>query len=99
MKNVEEELKSLEALCKITVRGEEREKLYSNLTRVLQYVEKLQELDTRHVKPLVLVHEGSSAPLRSDEPLDVMDRATFLKMIPDRIGTMVKVPPVMKDEL
>jgi len=93
-----EQLKTLGKLSRIPLSSEEEALLLSNLTKILSYVDKLNEIDTEKTPPCSHVIQNTSAPLRDDEPQRLIPREEFLKNAPDHIGGMIKVPKVIKDQ-
>ncbi len=91
-----ESLQKLTKLCRIDVTEEESEALLSDLQSILNYVEKLQEVDTENVKPLNHVLSDMSNVFREDEIGESLSREDFLSNAPDQIGGMIRVPPVIK---
>lgn len=95
----EKEIKVLEKLCRISLTEEEEKKFAETLGNVLDYIKKLDEVDTEGVEPCSHVIAGIKAPLREDEPQRLIPREDFLKGAPEHVGGMVKVPTIIKDEL
>ena len=54
-------------LCRLRFGSKELETLSGELGRILEYVEKLKELDVTHVEPTLYGVEGTT-PLREDAP-------------------------------
>lgn len=61
-----DQVRHIAKLARITLREEQVERFASELTSILDYVEQLQEVDTKDVKPLKHV-TGLSNALRKDE--------------------------------
>lgn len=92
-------LETLKKLCKLECSAEENEDILSSLTRVLNYIEQLKEVDTQNVRTCRSVLRGmSKAEMRQDVVADLLPRETFLAGAPDQIGGMIRVPPVLKPE-
>lgn len=67
------------------------------MTRVLEYVSLLDEVNTDDVKPCTYVlKEMLQNTMRDDRIDQVLPRETFLANAPDQIGGMIRVPPVLK---
>ena len=81
----------LSQLARIRVNEED---LREQLADIIDYVELLSEVDTKDVPPCIQVVEGLDAELRDDEEGELL--TTFLDGVPDQVGGMVRVPPVMK---
>ncbi len=95
----QEQLHTLEKLCRIKLAPQEKEKLSNNLKRVLDYVAILNEVDTSDVEPCSHVLESMTAPLREDVAKRLISRKEFLDNAPQHVGGMIKVPKVIKDQL
>jgi aspartyl-tRNA(Asn)/glutamyl-tRNA(Gln) amidotransferase subunit C len=84
----------LEHLARLELTDQERAALQTDLNKILQMVEKLQELDTTHVEPLVYLNEEGNV-WREDEVKYQVDRAAALQNAPDQDGTFFKVAKVI----
>ncbi len=91
-----ESLQALSKLCRIELTEEEQIALVSDLKRVLDYVEQLQEVDVSRITPYSHADEQGLDALRDDVIDEPLARETFLKNAPDQVGGMIRVPPVMK---
>jgi aspartyl-tRNA(Asn)/glutamyl-tRNA(Gln) amidotransferase subunit C len=87
-------------LAHLELTGEERKKFLPQLDSVLQYMQKLNELDTTQVEPMAQVtYPASENPsLRSDEPQKTFDQEEALANAPERGGGCFKVPRVIERE-
>lgn len=93
--NIDEKLISrLEHLAKLNLTSEERRTLQTELEQILQMVDKLEELDTEGVAPLVYVLEESQL-LRPDDVEGQVSQSEALKNAPDTDGTYFKVPKII----
>ena len=93
--NIDEKLISrLEHLARLELSGEEREKIRKDLNNILEMVEKLNELDTDKVDPLVYVSEEVDV-LRKDHIQHQIDREDGLRNAPKRKGDYFEVPKVI----
>lgn len=95
----EEELETLEQLARIRLKKAEREELTQHLKNMLDYVATLQECDTEKLEACSHVIAGTTAPLREDVVHDKIPREEFLENAPAHAGGLLKVPPVIQDEL
>ncbi|HMN89325.1 MAG TPA: Asp-tRNA(Asn)/Glu-tRNA(Gln) amidotransferase subunit GatC [Saprospiraceae bacterium] len=92
---VDEQLISrLENLARLELSAEERQHLRQDLNRILAMIEKLQELDTTGVAPLVYVNEESTG-LREDATSHQLDTNQALRNAPDTDGVYFRVPKVI----
>lgn len=91
------EFEHLKKLCRIECTPEEESEILHSLQRVLTYVEQLKEVDTEGVASCNYVLRSMLRnKMREDEVKDLLSRDQFLDNVPDHIGGMVRVPPVMK---
>ncbi len=92
---VDEQLISrLENLARLELSDEERQHLRQDLNRILAMIEKLQELDTTGVAPLVYVNEESTG-WREDAISHQLDTSQALRNAPDTDGVYFRVPKVI----
>lgn len=90
-------LEHLKKLCRIECSEEENQDILVSLSRVLEYVEQLKEVDTANTKTCRYVLRGMlKNQMREDEVKDLLPRDQFLANAPDQIGGMIRVPPVLK---
>jgi aspartyl-tRNA(Asn)/glutamyl-tRNA(Gln) amidotransferase subunit C len=84
----------LETLARLELSDAERDKLQGSLNDILKMVEKLDELDTEGVAPLVYINEDVNV-LRDDVVKNELTRPDALKNAPAQNGTFFKVPKVI----
>jgi aspartyl-tRNA(Asn)/glutamyl-tRNA(Gln) amidotransferase subunit C len=84
----------LENLSRLELSEAERDKLAGSLNDILKMVDKLNELNTEGVEPLVYINEDSSV-LREDVVKNQVSRQEALKNAPDHNGIYFKVPKVI----
>lgn len=84
----------LENLARLELTEVEREKLQGSLSDILTMVEKLEELNTEGVEPLVYINEEVSI-LREDIVKNQLSQSDALKNAPDHNKTHFKVPKVI----
>jgi aspartyl-tRNA(Asn)/glutamyl-tRNA(Gln) amidotransferase subunit C len=93
----EQTVSNLEKLCRIQCTPEEEKDILNSLSRILEYVDLINEVDLTDVPTCNFVlKEMVKRELREDEVKDLMSSEQFLANAPDRIGGMIRVPPVMK---
>lgn len=85
----------LENLAKLELSEKERTKITGDLNNILSMVEKLKEVDTTGVEPLVYINEEVNR-LRKDEINHQVSQQEALSNAPSEDGTYFKVPNVMK---
>lgn len=84
----------LEHLARLELSKEERGHIQHDLNKILEMVEKLNELDTTNVQPLVYINEEGNV-WREDEVKNQLNQKKALKNAPDQDGTFFKVPKVI----
>lgn len=85
----------LAALSKLEFPDEEREAIKADFERMLSFVDKLQEVNTSGVEPLIHVTEEVNH-LRADTPQGQLNREKTLRNAPDHDGQHFRVPKVVK---
>jgi len=93
----EETVKHVEELAEVSLTDEERKELAGDLDRILDYVNKLQELDTEDVEPLRHILEVENV-VREDDPGNTLPHEEVFKNAPDRDGNFFKVPRVIDND-
>jgi aspartyl-tRNA(Asn)/glutamyl-tRNA(Gln) amidotransferase subunit C len=73
----------------------EKEEIKSDLQKMIGFVDKLQELDTTGIEPLLHMSEEVNV-LRDDIPGNMLTREEALKNAPHHDGQYFKVPKVIK---
>ena len=84
----------LEKLSKLALSELEREKLMGDLTETLKMIDKLKEVDTTDVEPLIYMNESPQS-VREDVNSNQLSRASALKNAPLLDETYFKVPKVI----
>lgn len=95
----EEDTRSLEKLTRIRLSDDEKAVLVKNLQSILDLLDKLQSIQTDGIEPTYHVLDFMKAPLREDSPKRLLSREAFLENAQAHVGGMIRVPPVIKDEL
>ncbi|NOX37800.1 MAG: Asp-tRNA(Asn)/Glu-tRNA(Gln) amidotransferase subunit GatC [Calditrichaeota bacterium] len=90
-----EQVEHIARLAKLEFTPEEKERFTRELNRILEYVEKLNELDTSNVEPLSHTTEITNV-MRSDRVTGSLPLEEVLKNAPSRQGNFFKVPKVVK---
>ena len=91
------EVKHIAKLAKLEFNEEEIGKLTHDLNEILEYVDKLNRLDTENVEPLSHPIEGSNI-FREDELRESVDTESALKNAPESTHEYFKVPKVIKND-
>ena len=85
----------LSKLSMLRFNDEEREEIKSDLQKMIGFVDKLKELDTTGVEPLLHMSSNTDI-LREDVPGNVINREEALQNAPLHDAEYFKVPKVIK---
>ena len=98
MKTTEKEVRYIAELAHLNLSDDEVKAYQSDLEEILQYVDKLNELDTEQVEPMAqVIFEGAeSLTLREDELEPSMDRDKALSNAPQHGAGQFKVPSIIE---
>ncbi|MBV8941813.1 MAG: Asp-tRNA(Asn)/Glu-tRNA(Gln) amidotransferase subunit GatC [Solirubrobacterales bacterium] len=78
-------------LARLELSGEELERMASELSHVLDHIEKISELDLSDVPPTSHVVDAAT-PLRRDKPEPCLPREVVLAGAPEPVGDGFGVP-------
>jgi aspartyl-tRNA(Asn)/glutamyl-tRNA(Gln) amidotransferase subunit C len=95
MKITREEVLHVASLARLKLSPEEEEMLTGQLDKILQYVEKLDQLDTSNVEPLAHAVDVVNA-FREDRVVPFPLRDRLLSNAPARENTFFKVPKIIE---
>lgn len=82
-------------LAKLEFNAESKKEIQSDMNKMLDFVEKLNELDTENVDPLIYLLDEEQE-LREDEVVGQVSQEEALKNAPDKDSDYIKVPKVIK---
>jgi aspartyl-tRNA(Asn)/glutamyl-tRNA(Gln) amidotransferase subunit C len=82
-------------LAKLEFDEEARKDIEQDLAKIIGFVDKLSEVDTEGVAPLVHVNEDVNI-LREDQPKRELTQEQALKNAPVKDSDYIKVPKVLK---
>jgi aspartyl-tRNA(Asn)/glutamyl-tRNA(Gln) amidotransferase subunit C len=85
---------NLAKLSKLEFDSVAKEEIKGNLQKILDLVEKLNEVDTEGVEPLVYM-TGNQNIFREDEVKAITSKDEALKNAPDKDSDYIKVPKVI----
>jgi aspartyl-tRNA(Asn)/glutamyl-tRNA(Gln) amidotransferase subunit C len=88
------EVEHIAELARLKFSKEELENYTHQLNQILEYVDKLNELDTKNVEPLSYPVEGNNI-FRKDELKPSVSREEALKNAPETDEKFFKVPKVI----
>ncbi|MGH8632358.1 MAG: Asp-tRNA(Asn)/Glu-tRNA(Gln) amidotransferase subunit GatC [Burkholderiales bacterium] len=106
MKVSEKDVLYVADLANLELTDDERRRMLKDLNSILDYIDRLSQLDTSGVEPMAQVStrygdpaRSSSAPLehamRADAQRTSLDREAALRNAPDADGVFFKVPKVI----
>src|SRR5438105_7556721 len=98
MKVTEQSVRYVADLANLELTSAERERMLRDLNNILEYIDRLNELDTTDVPPMSqAVTEGREKPaLRADELIPSLTHSEALANAPATDGTYFKVPKVIE---
>lgn len=82
-------------LARIEVSADEISSLGEQFTKIINYIDKLNELDVEGVEPMRGLHIEAGR-FRADEVKKIFDRQAILKNIPVREADYFKIPKVIE---
>ena len=85
----------LATLSRLEFNGKEKEEILGDLNRMLDFVGKLNELDTEGVEPLIYMTDEKNV-LRTDEVKTDITQKDALKNAPKHDSDYFKVPKVVE---
>lgn len=90
-----EQVRHVALLARLELTPNEEERLETELSEMLAYVNQLNEIDTGNVEPTAQVGE-SGTPMRDDEVTNAPEPEAMLSNAPARQGTFFKVPKIIE---
>ena len=90
-----EEVEHIAQLARLELSDEEKARYREQLSAILDYVAKLQQLDTTNIPPMLALF-GEGSDLRPDQARPALDRKALLRNAPDVQDEQFKIPPVFE---
>ena len=90
-----EEVEHIAWLARLKLSQDEKQRYQVQLSAILEYAARLQNLDTKGIPPTASVLPPHSL-LRADEPQPGLDLEAVLANAPDVCEDQFRVPPVME---
>ncbi len=97
MKIDKDTVERVAALARLSFNEEEKEKLRIELSNILTLCEKLNEVDTNDVEPLIFLTDEINA-FRDDTPQGAIAKELALKNAPQKDSDYFKMPKVLDRE-
>jgi aspartyl-tRNA(Asn)/glutamyl-tRNA(Gln) amidotransferase subunit C len=95
MKISQQEVEHVAKLARLALTDQERERLTDQLSNILTYVEKLNELETKGIEPTSHVLDISNV-MRDDVPRDSLTQERALANAPEMAAGHYKVPKIIE---
>ena len=95
MKVDEQLVDKVAELAKLEFKGEQKDAIIQEFQKMLNFVDKLNEIDTEGVEPLIHVTDRINA-FREDEAQNSVTHQDALKNAPEADSDYFKVPKVLK---
>jgi aspartyl-tRNA(Asn)/glutamyl-tRNA(Gln) amidotransferase subunit C len=95
MKISKQEVEHVAKLARLALTDHERERLTDQLSNILTYVEKLNELETKGIEPTSHVLDISNV-MRDDVPRDSLTQERALANAPEMAAGHYKVPKIIE---
>jgi aspartyl-tRNA(Asn)/glutamyl-tRNA(Gln) amidotransferase subunit C len=93
----EELVDRIATLAKLEFDAKAKQEIINDLNRIISFVEKLNELDTTGVKPLVYMNDEVNV-LRPDEAKQTISHGEALTNAPDHDSDFFRVPKVLGEK-
>lgn len=90
-----ETLHKVAHLARLNIKPEEEAKLLNDMSEILTWVNKLEEVDTEGVTPLTHMTAEVNA-MRPDQAVETISRKDALKNAPEKDDKFFKVPKVLR---
>jgi len=90
-----EQVRHVARLARLALAPVEEERLRAELSEILAYVDKLDELDTSDIEPTAQVGEAGT-PVRDDAAVNPSAADAMLANAPARDGQFFKVPRIIE---
>tara|TARA_B100001540_G_C15468095_1_gene488770 strand:+ start:352 stop:648 length:297 start_codon:yes stop_codon:yes gene_type:complete len=93
-----EEIKKISSLAKINIPDDELDSYSEQISKILDYMSTLNEVDTSKVEEFSNALFNSEQLMRDDEVEPSLNRDDILDIAPDSDGVYFKVPKVIKED-
>jgi aspartyl-tRNA(Asn)/glutamyl-tRNA(Gln) amidotransferase subunit C len=92
-----ETLEKVAHLARLEVKEEDKQGLLDDMNNILSFMDKLNEVDTEEVEPLIYMNEETNV-LRADEAKRVMSTSEALQNAPKQDGKFFRVAKVINKQ-
>ncbi|MDK1027782.1 MAG: Asp-tRNA(Asn)/Glu-tRNA(Gln) amidotransferase subunit GatC [Anaerolineae bacterium] len=90
-----QEIEHIAKLARLDLTKDQKKRFRVQLEAILDYIEKLQDLDTEDIAPTTSIL-GGRRPLREDEPQSSLSKEDLFKNAPKHDDGQFKIPPVFE---
>jgi aspartyl-tRNA(Asn)/glutamyl-tRNA(Gln) amidotransferase subunit C len=94
MKITEELIDHIAHLARLEFQGEDKVSIQKDMERMIEFVDKLSEIDTANVEPLIFMSEEINR-LREDEPRVTVSHEEALMNAPKKDSDYFRIPKVL----
>lgn len=94
MKITDNKVEALAQLSRLSFEGDAKEVMRQDLEKILEMCEKLNEVDTEGVEPLIYMSDNENV-LREDEVVQSISHEEALKNAPKKDSDFFRVPKVI----
>lgn len=94
MKVTEEIVDHIAHLARLEFEGDKKVAIRQDLERIISFMDKLQEINTDNVEPLVFMTDEVNR-LREDEAIPTLTQADVLKNAPKKDSDYFRIPKVL----
>jgi aspartyl-tRNA(Asn)/glutamyl-tRNA(Gln) amidotransferase subunit C len=94
MKITEELIDHIAHLARLEFQGEDKVSIQKDMERMIEFVDKLSEIDTENVEPLIFMSEEVNR-LREDEPKVTVTHEEALRNAPKKDSDYFRIPKVL----
>lgn len=94
MKITEELIDHIAHLARLEFKGEDKASIQKDMERMIEFVDKLSEVDTANVEPLIFMSEEINR-VREDVPKVTVSHEEALKNAPKKDSDYFRIPKVL----
>ncbi|MEY4659240.1 MAG: Asp-tRNA(Asn)/Glu-tRNA(Gln) amidotransferase subunit GatC [Crocinitomicaceae bacterium] len=94
MKITEELIDHIAHLSRLEFQGEDKVAIQKDMERMIEFVDKLSEVDTANVEPLIFMSEEINR-VREDEPKVTVSHEEALRNAPKKDSDYFRIPKVL----
>ena len=94
MKIAEETVDHIAHLARLEFEGDKKEAIREDMEKIISFIEKLQEIDTENVEPLIFMTNEVNS-LREDDPIVSLTQDQVLKNAPKKDSDYFRIPKVL----